>query len=172
MLFDTSLRSLPLRSLDMHETRRVALVVEDDPRFRAVMKAALVALGFDVLCAAHYDAAVLHLATAKLDLACIDVALPDKSGHELCEHIRGPLGLGQLPIIMACDYGSAVDRASAESAGANAFLRKPFSRKDLSLCVRSLLTLTAPSGRPVRELGFIAWALRGRPVPTVAAVAA
>jgi DNA-binding response OmpR family regulator len=161
MLFDNALRPVKINFRNVRhvheicERRRVALIVEDDPRFREVMRGALVELGFDVLSARHYDAALAHLATAKPDLVCIDVGLPDKSGYELCETIRGPLGLHRLPIIVASEYGNAPDLAYAEDAGGNAFLRKPFSKEELSHCVTSLLERTASSAGPVHELELL-----------------
>jgi DNA-binding response OmpR family regulator len=126
-------------------TRRTALVVEDDPRLQKDMTRHLEGMDFYVLSARHYDAAVRHLTTGEPHLVCVHVRLPNKSGYELCEHIRGSLGLMGLPIIMTSEYGSAEDMAFAEDAGGNAFLRKPFSMRQLTYCVESLLGATRPS---------------------------
>jgi CheY-like chemotaxis protein len=80
------------------------------------------------------------------------VSLPAKSGYELCEHIRGPLGLLTVPIIVTGESGHAHDMAFAEAAGANAFLRKPFTRLQLTACVSSLLDRSARVPRPTHEL--------------------
>src|SRR5580704_12567932 len=106
------------------------------------MSAQLRQMNLDVLVANHYDAAVCRLAVGELDVICIDVGLPNKSGYELCEHIRGSLGFVGLPILMTSDYGDPGDMAYAESAGANAFLHKPFSMRQLAQCIESLLNLS------------------------------
>jgi DNA-binding response OmpR family regulator len=123
----------------MTAERSTALVVEDDPKLQSAMSAQLRQMGLDVLVANHYDAAVSHLAAGEPHVICIDVGLPDKSGYELCEHIRGSLRFVGLPILMTNDHGDPGDMAYAESAGANAFLHKPFSMPQLAQCIESLL---------------------------------
>jgi DNA-binding response OmpR family regulator len=139
MLIDVSLRK---RRMD---ASRTALIVEDDPRLQKAMTQHLERMDFYVLSARHYDAAVRHLTTDEPHLVCVHVRLPNKSGYELCEHIRGSLGFVGLPIIMTSEYGSPGDMAFAEDAGGNAFLRKPFSMRQLTYCVESLLGATRPS---------------------------
>jgi DNA-binding response OmpR family regulator len=71
----------------------------------------------------------------------VDVGLPTRSGYELCEYIRGTLGLTQVPILVTSDSGYPEDMAHAEQAGANAFLTKPFSMHQLSHNVAAMLEL-------------------------------
>jgi len=123
----------------MPARRSTALVVEDDPKLQSAMSAQLRQMALDVLVANHYDAAVRHLAAGEPDVICIDVGLPNKSGYELCEHIRGSLRFVGLPILMTSDHGDPGDMAYAENAGANAFLHKPFSMRQLAHCIESLL---------------------------------
>jgi len=136
--------------------KRIALVVEDDPRLQKSMSKQLMHGGFHVLSALHYDAAICHLATHRPHVVCVDVGLPDKSGYELCEHIRGALGLKEVPIIVTSEHGHSEDMAFAEAAGGNAFLHKPFSNRQLTHCVASLLDRTASSAPPVHELARFA----------------
>lgn len=119
--------------------RRLVLVVDDDPVLQRAMVALLAAMDFEVLGASHYEAAIEHLATRRPQLVCVDVGLPTRSGYELCEHIRGPLGLTTVPILMTYDSGFPEDMASAEEAGANAFLKKPFSMQQLTSYVEALI---------------------------------
>ncbi len=86
-------------------TRKV-LVVEADPQLRKSMSVQFERMNFHVLSANHYDGALHHLAKGDLHVVCVDVQLPSKSGYELCEHIRGSLGLVELPILMTSEYGS------------------------------------------------------------------
>ncbi|HEX4448478.1 MAG TPA: response regulator [Polyangiaceae bacterium] len=164
-LFTTPVRPTIPCSHEAPPRARLALIVEDDPRVQDVMRAALVEVGFEVLSASHHDAAVEHLVNRRPSIVCIDVGLPDKSGYELCEYIRGPLGLHDLPIIVASEYGSAREMAHAEVAGGNAFLRKPFSDSELSECVASLLEPTPSTRAPVHELERLAQLRPGRFVP-------
>jgi DNA-binding response OmpR family regulator len=124
--------------------RRTALVVEDDPKLRRAMGRQLRQMGLEVLEAGHYDAAACHLAVAAVHLVCIDIGLPNKSGYELCEHIRGLLRFAELPILMTSEHGNPGDIPEAENAGGNAFLHKPFSMRQLAQCIESLFAVTAP----------------------------
>lgn len=124
------------------------LVVEDDPELQKSMSDELERMSLEVLGALHYEAAVEHLETAPWPaLVCVDLELPTRSGYELCEYIRGPLERPRVPILVTSDTGLPEDMACAEEAGADAFLKKPFSMHDLKTCVEQLLD-RAPHGEP------------------------
>ncbi len=142
---------LPIGTASNDRPKQTALVVEDDPRVRLEMSEALVGLDFDVLAATHFDEAVGHLQARVVHIVCIDIGLPDKSGYELCEHIRGPMGLAGMPILATSDYGTAVDVTQAERAGANGFLLKPFATGRFTDLVHRLLD--GPAGRASRPRG-------------------
>jgi two-component system chemotaxis response regulator CheY len=144
------------RTKRIHGVKRIALVVEDDPHLQRAMSRQLERMSFHVLAANHYDAAVRHLQACEPHLACVDVGLPNKSGYELCEHVRGSLGLPGLPIVMMSEYGSPGEMAYAEDAGGNAFLRKPFSMRELTDCIESLLNPSGSSAPPWHELQIFA----------------
>ncbi len=133
-------------------TKRLVLVVEDDPDLQKAMRGQLVAMNFEVLGALHYEGALLHLSSRRPNLVCVDVGLPTRSGYELCELIRGPLGLSTVPILMTCDSDLPEDMANAEVAGANAFLRKPFSSGDLGAYIEALLNPARQSELSARLL--------------------
>jgi DNA-binding response OmpR family regulator len=126
---------------------RIALVVEDDPLLQRAMAKQLEKAHFTVLTAFDFDAAVGHLGDPKLDVACIDLGLPSESGYELCEHIRNRLQLAWLPILVTSERSFPEDMAHAEEAGANAFLKKPFTM-DLLLKYVSALLDGPHSSRP------------------------
>jgi DNA-binding response OmpR family regulator len=132
--------------------KRVALVVEDDPGLQAEMARHLEQSKFLVLRAFDFEAAVRHLTTLKPDVACVDLGLPSESGYELCEHIRSRPNLVGLPIIVTSDRGFPEDMAHAEEAGANAFLKKPFSMAVLLKYVSTVLDGPAASRPSVRQL--------------------
>jgi two-component system chemotaxis response regulator CheY len=134
---------------------RSALVVEDDPRLQRLMSAQLRSMGLRVLSASNYQAAVIHLMAEAFAIACIDVGLPNKSGYDLCEHVRSSLGLVKMPIVVTSDHGSPTDMAYAEDAGGNAFLRKPFSMQQLARCIESMLDANRRSGPLEHELQLL-----------------
>jgi DNA-binding response OmpR family regulator len=132
--------------------RRIALVVEDDPLLQGEMAKHLEGARFTVLTAFSFDAAVQHLTTCKPDIACIDLGLPSESGYELCEYMRSQPALVWLPILVTSERVFPEDMAHAEEAGANAFLKKPFTMQGLLKYVLALLDGPANSTPSVRRL--------------------
>ena len=134
---------------------RMALVVEDDPALQEAMSVQLARMGFTVRGALHYDVAVQHLHDVvdakQLEIVCIDLELPTVSGYEICEYIRGPLRL-DVPILVTSESRYPEHMAYAEKAGANAFLRKPFSMKDLAHHVDALVQRRKRSEPNMRNL--------------------
>jgi DNA-binding response OmpR family regulator len=120
-------------------TTRIVLVVEDDPLLQNEMTKHLQGVGFEVRSAFAFDAAVRHLATCTPDVACVDLSLPSESGYELCEHIRSRTHLVWLPILVTSERSFPEDMTHAEEAGANAFLKKPFTMQRLLKYVSALL---------------------------------
>jgi DNA-binding response OmpR family regulator len=92
------------------------------------------------------------LSAQKPDIACIDLSLPSESGYELCEYIRGQAHLIWLPILVTSERGFPEDMAHAEEAGANAFLKKPFTMQRLLKYVSALLDGPQTSRPSVRRL--------------------
>jgi DNA-binding response OmpR family regulator len=133
-------------------TRPIVLVVEDDPSLQVAMVKHLAKADIAVLAALDFSAAVRHLAHERLAVACIDLGLPSESGYELCEHIRSRPELLGLPILVTSERSTPEVMAHAEEAGANAFLKKPFTMKELIVYVSALLD-GPPVSRPnVRTL--------------------
>jgi DNA-binding response OmpR family regulator len=124
---------------------RYALIVEDDPTLQRAMTRHLERMSFEVAGTHHYAAAVGHLAARRPHLVCVGLELPTQSGYELCEYIRGPLGLTSVPILVTSHSSFAGEMASAEEAGASAFLKKPFTMGQLTKYVEALLGQVHPS---------------------------
>jgi DNA-binding response OmpR family regulator len=135
----------------MRPASRVALVVEDDPALLAAMRLHL-AVRFQVLTASDYRTAVAQLRTLPLHVVCVDLCLPNESGYELCERIRREPVLRFVPIVVTSERGFPEDMARAEEAGANAFLKKPFSTRVLTECLELLVAGAGESRPPMRRL--------------------
>lgn len=133
----------------MSLARRI-LVVEDDPTLQEAMRRRL-ADRFEVATAPDLGAALRWLTSGVPDAVCIDLGLPYESGYELCEHIRRTPPLTRVPILVTSERSFPQDMAHAEDAGANVFLRKPFS---MTLLAETIDELWAGprSRRDVRRL--------------------
>jgi twitching motility two-component system response regulator PilH len=134
------------------ETKRTILVVEDHPPEREAVVRILTSQDFRVETAADYQSAVKIMATRVPTLVCLDLTLPRESGFELCEYMQREPRLRFVPIMVMSDRASPEDMAHAEQVGANAFLKKPFTREKLIKYVTTLLDGPHASRPSVRRL--------------------
>lgn len=132
--------------------KRIALVVEDNPPERDMISGWLRLAGFGVETALDYRTAVSVLSSLRPDIICCDIVLPRESGLELVEHVRKSASLSWIPILVMSERSSPEDMAHAEHVGANAYLKKPFSRALLEKYVTSLLDGPHSSRPSVRRL--------------------
>jgi signal transduction histidine kinase len=122
-------------------TRRVVLVVDDEPRNRAVIRARL-AREHEVLEAANGDEALALLASQQpVDLVLLDVCMPGMHGLEVCQRIKQTARAGYLPVILVTALIDQDDRNKGLSAGADDFLAKPVDGRELVLRVRAFLRI-------------------------------
>jgi DNA-binding response OmpR family regulator len=132
--------------------KRLALIVEDNPPERDMIAGWLRVEGFEVETAVDYRAAVAALTSVRPDIICCDISLPRESGFDLVEHVRGNPLTEWIPILVMSDRHSPEDMAQAEHVGANAYLKKPFSRERLAKYVTALLDGPHSSRPSVRRL--------------------
>lgn len=134
------------------ETKRVVLVVEDHPPEREAAVRILTSQNFRVETASDYQGAIKFLEAKTPALVCLDLTLPRESGFEVCEYMQREPRLRFVPIIVMSDRASPEDMANAEHVGANAFLKKPFTREKLVKYVVTLLDGPHASRPSVRRL--------------------
>ena len=121
------------------------LVVDDEPIVREVVVRYLAREGHDTLEASDGAAARKEIERSDLDLVVLDVMLPGIDGLELCRWIRRR---SELPVIMLTARGDEADRIVGLELGADDYVTKPFSPRELAARVRSVLrrsTAVTPS---------------------------
>jgi DNA-binding response OmpR family regulator len=118
---------------------RVVLIVDDDATVVEVCRAYLEDAGFRVLEAADAFAALDVVASAAPDLIVLDRMLPGIDGVEVTRRIRAT---GSVPIVMLTALGAADDRIAGLEAGVDDYLSKPFSPRELTLRVQTVLRRT------------------------------
>ena len=123
---------------------RTALVVEDDPEIRKLIRKYLEKLGLEVREAGTGKAALVELAAQTPALVCLDLMLPETSGYDICAHIRRTPGLSEVRVLVISARSMPPDRAQAEDVGANAYLIKPIRWKSFSSTVVSLFDDARP----------------------------
>ncbi|MDX2757437.1 response regulator transcription factor [Streptomyces europaeiscabiei] len=115
------------------------LVVDDDPTVSEVVAGYLHRAGFAVDVAADGLTAVARAAARPPDLVVLDLMLPGMDGLEVCRRIREA---GPLPVIMLTARGDEEDRVLGLEVGADDYVTKPFSPRELVLRVESVLRRT------------------------------
>jgi len=118
---------------------RRALVVEDHPDARALVRTYLLAMGVEVVDVAEGRSAIRQLESSPPDLVCLDLMLPELSGFEVCEFMRAHPVLKEVPILIMSARAKPMDRAFAEEVGATAYLVKPFKKSDFSRAVNACM---------------------------------
>lgn len=121
-----------------------ALIVDDDPSFCLLLSRHLRKLGVDATARSAGAPGLLFLETNQIDLVCLDLMLPDRSGFAVCEAIRKLPNNSNVPVLVISARVSPDVRARAEQAGGNGYLLKPLRSRDLAQEVRRLLTRQAP----------------------------
>jgi len=117
------------------------LIVDDEPAIVAALRERLEREGFAVLVAASGEQALAMLAESPPDLLLLDVGLPGIDGFELLRRLRAQ-GLA-VPVILLTARGDEIDRVVGLELGADDYVVKPFSARELAARVRALLRRAA-----------------------------
>jgi two-component system OmpR family response regulator len=136
------------------------LLVDDDSEIRHLVSQLLRQHGYEVLLARDGGEMQAALDKGKVDLLLLDIMLPGKNGLELCRRIREQ---SHVPVIMLTAMGDEADRVVGLEIGADDYLTKPFSPRELLARVRAILRRSAflseqavakGSGRVLRFSGW------------------
>lgn len=137
------------------------LLVDDDQDIRDLLDTYLSRAGFQVRAVA--DGAGFRQALDEMpsDLLILDVMLPDEDGFSLCRWVRQHPRLAQIPIIMLTASSDEADRVIGLELGADDYLGKPFSPRELQARIKALLRRAQfSSASPVNEImAFEEWRL-------------
>jgi two-component system OmpR family response regulator len=137
------------------------LVVDDDDELRALLSTFLARTGYRVSVAQNGAVMMQTLEAARVDLVILDIMMPGEDGLSLCRRLRVA---GAVPIIMFTASGTETDRLVALEMGADDYLPKPFSTRELLARIRAVLrrsTLPAPGSAAGtgRVFEFAGWCL-------------
>jgi two-component system, OmpR family, alkaline phosphatase synthesis response regulator PhoP len=127
-------------------------MVEDERDIVELVRYNFSKAGFEVKSFERALPALEFLRAHKADLAIVDILLPDVDGFELCRRIRADERLKQLPVIFLTAKGEEVDRVVGLELGADDYVVKPFSPRELLARVRAVLRRQA---RPTAKKEFI-----------------
>jgi two-component system, OmpR family, alkaline phosphatase synthesis response regulator PhoP len=118
------------------------LLVEDEENLASLVQAYLEREGYSVLCVGSGAEALSALAREAVRLVVLDLALPDIDGLELCRQIRTR---SSVPVVMLTARDDESDRLAGLEIGADDYIGKPFSPKELVARMKAVLRRTEPS---------------------------
>ena len=134
------------------------LVIDDDAHLLKMLGLMLERAGHETLMADHGQQGIDIALKENPDMAIVDVMMPDMSGHEVCKQLRARPAAVDLPILILTARSQPVDREAALQSGANDFMSKPVSPKELAEKVDQLLSVS-PEGQCGRVITL--FSLRG-----------
>ena len=118
---------------------QLILIVEDEPSIAELISINLTHAGFSVLRALQADEALQLLRNTKPDLVILDWMMPGKSGVQFARELRSNPSTQAIPILMLTAKGEEADKVLGLDAGADDYVTKPFSPKELVARVKALL---------------------------------
>jgi DNA-binding response OmpR family regulator len=134
------------------EPKPTLLIIDDDQGLCAMLVEYLTLEGFNAVTALTGPLGLEQLARAAIDLVILDVMLPELSGFEVLRRIRA---LSRVPVIMLTARGEEVDRIVGLEMGADDYLAKPFSPRELVARIRAVLRRMSGDGQQTN--GILAW---------------
>ncbi len=140
-----------MRSSEHNGSMTTVLVVDDEPIVRDVVVRYLGRLGYETLEAGDGEQARVLLEQSTPDLVVLDVMLPGMDGLELCRWIRGR---SAVPVILLTARGDEADRIVGLDLGADDYVTKPFSPRELTSRVRAVLRRVEAPSAPSERIVF------------------
>ncbi|MDD3764103.1 MAG: response regulator [Nevskiales bacterium] len=122
-------------------TQKTVLVADDEENIVVSLEFLLRQLGCAVKVARDGDEAIAMIREHRPDLVLLDVMMPARSGYEVCQMLRDDPALRQTPVIMLTAKGREAEIARGRAVGADVYVTKPFSTRELSARIRGMLDL-------------------------------
>ena len=120
------------------------LVVEDEAITQRLIVAALENAGYEVVCASNMPAAEKEISRARPDVVMLDWMLPEGSGVALTRRLRSDPLLRDIPVLMLTSRDNECDKVAGLEAGADDYVTKPFSARELLARIHALLRRRCP----------------------------
>jgi len=128
-------------SADNANKAKRILIAEDDDNIRNLLTSYLSVSGFETVSVAGGLAALKRLQSTSFDLAILDIMLPEVNGLDICERVREH---HQMPVLLLTALGEESDRIRGFEVGADDYLVKPFSPRELVARVKAILRRVVP----------------------------
>jgi len=140
----------------MGEQRKIA-IIEDEEDIRELLADYLQKAGFEVSKFEDGSSFLKFLEKEKPDLIILDLMLPDMDGKEICRYLRSDSYLSSILIMMLTAKGSEEEKVQGLDLGADDYVTKPFSLKEVLARVKALLRRAIPNTEARIKIGNILW---------------
>jgi two-component system phosphate regulon response regulator PhoB len=130
------------------------LVVDDEPEAVELVEFNLKQSGYAVMTASDGAEALKKARSQTPDLIVLDVMLPEMDGFEICKSLRLDTTTAKIPIIMLTAKAAEIDRVLGLELGADDYLTKPFSPRELLLRIKKILVRGSSEEKPREQLRF------------------
>ena len=130
------------------------LVVDDDPDILKLVQYNLEREGFSVLTAANGQDALQMAHSQPPQAIILDLMLPEVDGLEVFRQVKRDSTLSDIPVVMLTAKGEEVDRVVGLELGADDYITKPFSPRELILRVKALLKRSTPREEPAKRIAL------------------
>ena len=115
------------------------LIADDEPNIVISLEFLMKREGYEVTIATDGEEAVNRIRSDRPDLVLLDVMMPKKSGFEVCQEVKADPALQEIRILMLTAKGRDTEVSKGLALGADAYMTKPFSTKELVERVRAML---------------------------------
>ena len=115
------------------------IIADDDPNIVLSLEFLMKRAGYEVRVAHDGDAVLAAVADSVPDVVLLDVMMPKRNGYDVCDALRADPACRSLRIIMLTARGQAVERTKGLALGADAYITKPFSTREVVELVRQTL---------------------------------
>ena len=119
--------------------RAHVLVVDDEPDLLELVQYNLAAAGYDVTCVSSGEEALAAVGSVRPELVILDVLLPGMDGLDVCKTLKGDTQTSAIPIVMLTARGEEADIVTGLEVGADDYLAKPFSPRELLARIKAAL---------------------------------
>lgn len=116
------------------------LVVDDDPYILMSLEFLMKKSGYNVLVARNGTEALEHIEHHKPDLVLLDIMMPDVDGYQICEQVKSTPRLAHIKIVFLSAKTKEEDIQKGLDLGAEMYIKKPFSTKDLVRKIEDIRT--------------------------------
>ena len=110
---------------------KLVVIVEDEPNIAESLSFILGRAGFEIVCVDDGNDAIFEIKTRHPSLVILDVMLPNRSGLEILRDIRAAPGIASTPVLMLSAKGQTKDKDIAVESGADHYMVKPFSNREV-----------------------------------------